>query len=137
MSFVRLASDNTIVTANYNVQVQDSIVRVDASNGPVTVTLPAIASARGNRYVVRKEDATSNAVTVQAQAGETIDSSSSVQLMNQNDAVTFYAPLTGTKWVVFNAGGTVLLSTTVLTGVLLGASACLGQLLNVAYGVRV
>lgn len=61
------------VTADYTASAQEAVL-VDASGGPVTVTLPAPESAAAN--VVKKIDASSNAVTIATPGSETIDGDS-------------------------------------------------------------
>lgn len=63
----------TTVTADYTASPQEAVL-VDASGGPVTVTLPAPESAAAN--VVKKIDASSNAVTIATPGSETIDGDS-------------------------------------------------------------
>jgi len=63
----------TTVTADYTASPQEAVL-VDASGGPVTVTLPAPESAAAN--VVKKIDASSNAVTIATPGTETIDGDS-------------------------------------------------------------
>ncbi|UBF23337.1 hypothetical protein M1M40_gp59 [Halorubrum tailed virus 29] len=66
-------NDLSTVTADYTAGAQE-IVLVDASGGPVTVTLPAPESAAS--VVVKKIDASGNAVTIATPGGETIDGDS-------------------------------------------------------------
>ncbi|HAV42625.1 TPA: hypothetical protein DCX15_01220 [bacterium] len=53
-----------IVTTNYTVTDEDHTILVDATAGPVTVTLLPVAGIEGREYVVKKIDASVNAVTV-------------------------------------------------------------------------
>jgi hypothetical protein len=69
-------------TANYTVSVVDDTILVDATAGPVTITLIP-AAWTPNTYTVKKIDSTANAVTVAAHAGDTIDGAATVSLTTQ------------------------------------------------------
>jgi len=59
----RLASETTTsVTSDYSVGDSDQTIFVDASAGPVTITLPA--SEDGRVITIKKIDSTSNAVVI-------------------------------------------------------------------------
>lgn len=64
-----------IVTETGPVLASDSVLVVDASAGPVTLTLPSAAAAGGMAITITKDDNSANAVTIQAQAGETLPTS--------------------------------------------------------------
>jgi hypothetical protein len=51
--------------------VDNRVYFVDATAGPVTVTLPSAVASSGNEFVVQKIDATSNAVTVDLNGSDT------------------------------------------------------------------
>jgi len=136
MPFVSLSSPSALVAANYTMTTDDRIIEVDASAGPVTITLVPVSTFRGLKVTIRKADASANAVTVQAAPGDTIDGASSVTMANQNDAFTLYAPLSGTRWVPFAGGVTLSSSTTVVTMVFQALSS--GTiLLALQYGERI
>jgi len=60
-----------VVSGNYTVDpLTDAYIIVDATAGPVTVTLPDIETVRRQRFVVVKGDATANQVTVAPFAGD-------------------------------------------------------------------
>ena len=68
--------DNAEVTADYIVKQNDRVVYVDATAGPVTVTLPADSSAEsptGRQVIVKKADTSANAVTVNQADGGFVD----------------------------------------------------------------
>lgn len=93
----------------------DCTVLADATTAPFTVTLPAAAAAAGRRYVVKKIDASANAVTVAADGADLLDGASTVALPAQWDAITFQSD--GTHWYLWaelsSSGGS---SITALTG---------------------
>jgi hypothetical protein len=76
-------------------QFQDH-VRVDATAGTVAVTLPAAQRFSGRRFVVKKVDASTHAVTIQAQSGQTIDGSDSKSTTTPWAAFRLYS--TGDNW---------------------------------------
>jgi hypothetical protein len=72
----------TAKTSSYSVSLTDGTILVNASGGPVTVTLIS-AVATPNSYTVKKTDSSANAVTVAARAGETIDGAASASITDQ------------------------------------------------------
>lgn len=79
----------TITNADspYTALVTDGVILVDASGGPVTVVLQPAAIQPELRQVVKKTDASVNAVTVDGDGAETIDGAANASLANQNDFV--------------------------------------------------
>jgi hypothetical protein len=136
MPFVSLSSPSTLVTANYTMTADDRIIEVNASAGPVTVTLVPVSTFRGLKVTIRKADATANAVTIQAAPGDTIDGAPSVTMSGQNDAFTLYAPLSGNRWVPF-AGGVTLSSSTTVVAIVFQALSSGTILLALQYGERI
>lgn len=65
---------------------ENTLVKVDATTGPIIVTLPASAP-KGFVVGIAKVDTTANAVTVAAGAGDTIDGYLTKKLQTQNDVV--------------------------------------------------
>lgn len=60
-------------TASYTAQAHDFTIRCDATAGALTVTLLPAALLSGKVYVIRKVDASVNAVTIDADGSEEID----------------------------------------------------------------
>ena len=109
-------------SANYTVLVGDKgkWINTDASSGAVTITLPAVATATNGFFVyVKKIDSSANAVTVDADAAETIDGSTTFELPNQYDTGLFMTD--GTEWHAFIPTLTVPLPTEHLNGLVLSA----------------
>jgi hypothetical protein len=52
------------VNSNYTILVSDGTILVDASGGPVSITLPTAASANGLIFNIKKIDSSANAVTL-------------------------------------------------------------------------
>ena len=61
-------------------------VLVDASGGPVTVTLPAVASS-GLDISIKKTDASVNAATIDPNGAETVDGAATLDLTSQYESV--------------------------------------------------
>lgn len=84
------------ITSSYVVASNITFVAVNATSGPITVTLPAVAVA-GREVVVIKTDASSNSVTVSAAAGETIIGSLTFTPFTQQwSTYSFFS--TGSAW---------------------------------------
>lgn len=89
------------VTANYTVLLSDAVIFVDATAGPVTITLPTAASAivggQGQRVRVKKIDVTANAVTITATGGQ-IDGAPSAVISTPYNAFEFSPIPSSTNW---------------------------------------
>lgn len=72
------------------------VVTVNATGGAVTVNLPAAASSTDAMIIVKKIDASANAVTVDGNLSETIDGATTVVIGNQYTSLTFICD--GTGW---------------------------------------
>ena len=72
---------NTALDSTYN------LVLVDASLGPVTITLPAANNYEGHSFHIKKVDATANAVTI-VPTGDLIDGAVSQVITAQYDSVS-------------------------------------------------
>lgn len=74
-------------TANFTAGLTYYFVRIDATSGNVTMTLPAASTAFGNNmgitYVVQRIDNTGNTVTVQRAGSDTINGATSFTLGTQ------------------------------------------------------
>lgn len=68
---------------------------VDASSGPVVVSLPPSGTATG-RYDVKKTDATANTVTIEPDGSETIDGAANVVISTQYDRYSIRP--NGSQW---------------------------------------
>ena len=96
---VRLSTKT--VTADYPVTVEDFEILVDATAGPVTISLPQ-ASGTGQIFRFKKIDSTDNIVTIAALTPDLIDGSISVNFATQYadaelvDAAAGYWDNTGT-----------------------------------------
>lgn len=89
-----------VATINSSTTLDDThaVVLIDASGGPVTVTLPSVSGIGRRRYVVKKIDSSANAVTVAASGAEMIDGTTSKTLAIQYEALEVVT--NGTAWFV-------------------------------------
>lgn len=70
-----------VKTAAYTARATDHTILCDATNGAFTVTIPS--AEQGRIYVIKKIDATNNAVTVDPTGSQTIDGSSTIALSSR------------------------------------------------------
>lgn len=96
----------TLATAT-TLDFADCIAEVDATAGAVTITLPTLDTntkvPAGKFYRVMKTDASVNAVTVSAGAGQTINGAASVTLATQYAVADITVPASGTnfrRWIL-------------------------------------
>jgi len=92
-TIVHTFSVNTALGANHH------IVLVDASVDAITIELPDAATCTGRQYIIKKIDSSSNAVTISAQSGQTIDGQSSMSITTQYGIVRVVSD--GSNWYVF------------------------------------
>lgn len=76
----------------------DGLILADATAGALTVTLPSAANRKGHEVVVKRMNSGTNAVTVTAASGETIDGAATRALATQYDSLTLVSD--GTNWVI-------------------------------------
>jgi hypothetical protein len=86
-------------TSNYTITNNDGTIIADASSGNITITLPPAADSSQFIFRIKKKDITANTVTVDANASETIDSSSNYVLATVNEAITVQSDGTG-WWII-------------------------------------
>lgn len=94
-----LTAQRNVNTYNNSVTITNSQqhVRVDASSGAVTITLPSALGNVGHWYTIKKIDGSANAVTIAAQPGETIDGNPSITITVPNASYTIIAG-SPTEW---------------------------------------
>lgn len=91
------ASSIQTKAANYTAVVTDGIILVDASGGPVTITLYSGANIGNTLFLaIKKIDSSGNAVTIDGEGSETIDDAASVSLTTQHEIVRLIPD--GTNW---------------------------------------
>lgn len=90
---------NTIEVSNdYTVESHIDFIAVDASAGPVTITMPPAAD--GERKIhVKKIDASANKVTVAPDGTDTVDGFTGFDILFQNNSYIFVSNEVDTWWV--------------------------------------
>ncbi len=84
-------------TANYTAAQEDRTILCDATGGAFTISLPAAADYQGKQFVIVKTDSSGNAITIDPNASETINGSSTASLASQFDALTVESD--GSNWL--------------------------------------
>lgn len=94
-----LQSNNSVisVSANYTATVKVFLIKVDASGGAITVTLPDARGIEGKQAIIKKIDSSGNAVTVATQASQTIDGVATKSAATQWSFVRVYSD--GYNWM--------------------------------------
>jgi len=79
------------INGNFTIPTNNKprMVEVDASSGPVTVTLPLALGIGGKRICIIKTDATTNPVTVAANAADTLNGAATDSVSNQFENVDY------------------------------------------------
>ena len=93
-------SETSAQTTAYTITTSDrnKVITGDASGGAFTVTLPPAATAGdGFKVTVKKIDSSTNAVTIDGDASETIDGQATYALSAQYDSVTILSD--GSNWL--------------------------------------
>lgn len=100
--FAHGQSTTSLITTTTALSVAANVfmVRVDATGGPVTITLPVANGNEGRQIAIKKVDASVNAVTVDGHAAETIDGAATFSLPTQYDTVVIYC--NGSGWDVIS-----------------------------------
>lgn len=88
----------TTVSSAVTLDSSHANVACDASGGAFTVTLPAIADNIGRRYRIKKIDASANAVTVDANGSETVETALTAVLASEGDSITII-PTSAGWWI--------------------------------------
>lgn len=93
----------TAVSANYATVGTEDLITVDASAGPITITLESAASFPGHQFTIKKIDSTVNQVTVTAAASQAIeDQGQSIILTSPYDTVQLRSNGTATWYIDFD-----------------------------------
>jgi hypothetical protein len=92
------------ITSNTTLDLEKHYIRVDATSGNVTITLPAVSTAFGAsvgiEYIFKRIDNSGNTVTIQRAGSDTIDGATSFTLTTQYEVKKIIASSTST-WDVF------------------------------------
>lgn len=129
---IAYAASAKTVTSAYTATKEDHTILVNAAAGAVTITLPAPSTKAYPYLVIKKVDASANAVTVDPSGSATIDGASTISLGAQYQQVVLHCD--GTEWRIVTGGG-LLRGDTVLSsdasGGNLGAANTLTAGLNI------
>lgn len=87
----------TAVSGNTTATIHQDVLKVDATGGNVTITLPTAATAY-KKLTVKKIDATANTVTIDGDGAETIDDQATAVILSQYTSVTIISD--GTEWFI-------------------------------------
>jgi len=87
-----------VVTSGTHSVGTEQTVLVDASAGPVVVSLPITTTRLGNDVLVMKIDSSANPVTVSRSGGETIEGGATQTLSEQNDAIMLVGDASTANW---------------------------------------
>lgn len=90
----------TVSDSPYTMLSRDHTILANATGGAMTINLPSAATFIRWVYVIKKIDSSSNAVTLDGNASETIDGATTYALTKQYDSVAIQSD--GTNWHVIN-----------------------------------
>ena len=85
-------------TESYVVGATDSAIMADATDGNITVTLPAVATNKGRLLTIKKIDSSANTVTIDGSGSETIDGDTTKVISSQYDSITIISD--GSAWYI-------------------------------------
>jgi len=87
-------------TGSYTATIDDFAIMADATSAAFTVTLPSAAAtgAVQKLLAIKKTDASSNKVTIDGNAAETIDGKTTIDLETENEVLIIQSD--GTNWVI-------------------------------------
>lgn len=94
-----LATGIAAKTANYTATANDGSIECDATGGAITITLPAASGTGGRIFAIKKTDSSGNAVTIDANASETIDGATTISLASQYSTAIIQCNTAGTAWL--------------------------------------
>lgn len=87
-------------TSNYTATGAEVVIPCDASGGAFTVTLPAAANNSGKHYTIIKTDSSVNAITIDGNASETINGSTTTTINTQYESIEICCD--GSNWLIKN-----------------------------------
>ena len=97
----RILRDPQTITVSTTLVASNTTVEADATAGAITVTLPRAADHANRVYVIKKVDASANAVTVDANAAELIDGALTKTLTARYDDIVIQSD--GTGWLMLTS----------------------------------
>lgn len=87
-----------VEAADYTVVLTDFTISCDATGGDINISLPAAATATGKIFIIKKEDITTNFVTIDPFGAETIDGRTTFRFRNPQQAMMVQS--TGATWKI-------------------------------------
>lgn len=97
----RILGRDTTVTATTTLRSTHTTILADATAGAITINLPPAAQNPTRIYVIKKIDASANAVTVDGYSTETIDGAATYVLAARWNGVIIYSD--GSNWIILSA----------------------------------
>lgn len=95
-SILTTTNNSSITTLTTNTTIGNhGVVLCDATSAAFTVTLPAISGISGRQYTIKKIDSSTNAITIDGNASETIDGTTTKVIALQYDSITIICDSTG------------------------------------------
>ncbi|MCX6106259.1 MAG: hypothetical protein NTY08_10560 [Proteobacteria bacterium] len=91
-------------TAAYTITATDSVIAADTSSGAFTVTLPSAASIAGRQYIIKKNDSSTNPLTIATTSSQTIDGAANAYLNFAGESLVVASD--GSNWNVI--GGNIV-----------------------------
>lgn len=85
-------------TTSYTATATDFTILCDATGGAIVITLPAASGLSGRQYVIKKTDAGGNTVTIDGNASESIDGSTTKVITAQYEA--YWIICDGSNWYI-------------------------------------
>ena len=89
---------SAIQTADYTVQLTDSIIRFNADPDNLTCNLPTAASANKRRFTIKTLFSSVGQVTIKPNGSERIEDQSLYRLVNPGESITIYS--NGSSWEI-------------------------------------
>jgi len=84
-------------SADYTITSVDGTIKVDASGGPITITLPTSVGLTGKSYNIKAMDISGGNVTIATTSSQTIDGTTSATLTAQYENLTVQSD--GANWI--------------------------------------
>lgn len=95
---IHQTEDLTTITGDTTLDNTHHVVLCDATSGAITVTLPTSSGISGRIYHIKKTDSSTNTVTIDGNASETIDGDTTKIIRIQYDSVMITTD--GSNWSI-------------------------------------
>lgn len=91
-----ISSNTTLTDDGFEINVFE----IDATSGPITITLPLLSTVPNQRYLFIKVDSSDNKVTVDGDGSETINGALTQRFVSEFDSMTLIP--NATEWFILN-----------------------------------